>query len=223
MQERIQQLLLKLQELSSDKRRKSAVDIDLMLDYVRVIYADLLELKKNTPVLHTEQVIISQPEQNAAPANETLPTDESKTESPQAIQQNIEKLEKDSSSAIAFEPPHPNLNEEDRVATPEPIVEEKPEPPAPEPVIIPPPVAKPKYDVRNVIGLNDKYLFLNELFNNHKSDYENLLDKINAMQSFEEAQNWVKEQALTKSIWDEDNAIVQDFVSILKKHFSLIR
>lgn len=223
MQERIQQLLLKLQELSNDKRRKSAVDIDLMLDYARVIYADLLELKKNTPILHTEQLIVHQPEQNVTTPTGNTSDEDLVTETPEAIQQDIEKLEKNSNSAIAFEPPHPNLNEGDSINTPGPIVEEQPEPPASEPVIIPASPVKSKYDIRNVIGLNDKYLFLNELFDNHKSDYEDLLDKINAMKNLEAAQQWVKEQALTKSVWDEENAIVQDFLGILKKHFSLIK
>jgi hypothetical protein len=44
--ERIKNVMQRLQELYFSKHQKTAIDIDLMLDYTRVMYADLLEWRK---------------------------------------------------------------------------------------------------------------------------------------------------------------------------------
>ncbi len=44
--ERIENILRRIQELYQSKQEKTGIDIDLMLDYTRVMYADLLEWRK---------------------------------------------------------------------------------------------------------------------------------------------------------------------------------
>ncbi|MCB0699281.1 MAG: hypothetical protein KDC11_05500, partial [Chitinophagaceae bacterium] len=67
--QRIPTLLSKIQELSN-KKDIAEIDIDLMLDYTRVMYADLLELKKQTggatipPVKNTPRPVISLTEED---------------------------------------------------------------------------------------------------------------------------------------------------------------
>lgn len=46
---RIPTLLQKIAELSDHPERRGAIDVDLMLDYTRVLYADLLEWRSKLP------------------------------------------------------------------------------------------------------------------------------------------------------------------------------
>src|SRR5690606_16590923 len=101
------------------------------------------------------------------------------------------------------------------------LVEEIPAPPAPTPQIMHPEnFSHSNRDIRKVIGINDKFLFLNELFNNHKTEYENTLDEINRLSNLDAALQWVQQKSATKTVWDEESSTVQNFIAVLKKHFS---
>ena len=50
--QRVTALLRKLTALSEQPGPKAAIDVDLMLDYTRVLYADLLEWKEKAPLQH---------------------------------------------------------------------------------------------------------------------------------------------------------------------------
>lgn len=345
--ERIKNILQRLQEVYYGKHQKSAIDVDLMMDYTRVMYADLMEWRKqfkdpltsetaeqNTTVITSEaekeaaatpeqtsaapetaspeaaeeqpeapvavaseqpegnetadaEVVAVAPEQTevnetanteeetAAPADtEAIPDDAGTPEATPATepgylpierdepparepveeteepvtaihpeQEQVESLKTDA-SGISFEPPaqHEVKSEiKDDV-----LVEEAPavnqpveEIPAPAPVEIPlPDIAPPKKaeamkapdlfqaakvanrDIRGSIGINDKYLFLNELFNNHKSNYEETLDKLNHFSTLEQAEDWIKTKVVPVQKWDQDDATVHGFYAMLSKHFS---
>ncbi len=51
---RIPTLLQKISERSAQPEHCTAIDIDLMLDYTRVLYADLLEWRSRLPVMQTQ-------------------------------------------------------------------------------------------------------------------------------------------------------------------------
>lgn len=309
--ERVKNILQKLQEVYYSKHQKSAIDVDLMLDYTRVMYADLLEWRhtfKEEP-LTTERaepnktIVSSEAEKQssvtelAAPsagdtAAETTTVTEHKEEKLQSIPQEAEKepepkaqqpvdkayqpvqhdepvpkepvsemetepvvttepeqeyidiLQKDA-SGISFEPPsapetRSEIKEELLIEEPavQQVVEEKPAPP---PVAIPLPdmapvapaqeqkpaqpanlfstVKMPK-DIRNAIGINDKYLFLNELFNNHKSNYEEALDKLNHFSTVDQAEDWIRTKIAPAHKWDKEDATVESFYTIVRRYFS---
>ncbi len=56
-------------------------------------------------------------------------------------------------------------------------------------------------DIRGAIGINDKYLFLNELFGNNKADYEEALDQLRLCDSPGQAHAWLKAQPGAKYGW----------------------
>lgn len=86
---------------------------------------------------------------------------------------------------------------------------------------IPPTHVKQK-DIRNAIGLNDKYLFLNELFHNNKEAYDLAISKINNMESYETAKSWVDENLQQNLQWERNDSTVITFYGLLEKHFNLI-
>lgn len=298
--ERIKSLMQKFQEIYYSKHPKSAIDIDLMMDYTRIMYIDLIEWRREfTEPVHSDIIAIMQeePTQTIQPAasqpsaalekpvvKETMeeakaetmvvaaqeaytqPVAEEKTieeetpasvegtepwiaQEPEAAEEAIievkdnfpEAVELETisheRSGISFEPPSHvaapvemnEVLEEEAPAAPIPTVIEIP---APAPAQIPLPEFKPYEpaklfdnivelkDIRTVIGINDKYLFLNELFNNHKSNYEETLDKLNKIKSPEEAREWVKNNAAASFKWDNNDVTVQSFYAVLDKHFS---
>lgn len=80
--------------------------------------------------------------------------------------------------------------------------------------------AEEKTDIRKKIGINDKYLFLNELFNSQKKNYEDTLDKINEMPDYHQALEWVKKEIAPMYKWYDDDETVQGFYDVLSIHFS---
>jgi hypothetical protein len=311
--ERIKNILQRLQELYYSNHQKSAIDADLMLDYTRVMYADLLEWRKqfkeppttepaekNTQVITSEEEkgeLKEQPvdqiqqeeempdtnlgekrepqireEKNKEDTSEQTSTPEpgKVTVQEEAIFQPIERdepaprepvieetkpvvdvhPEKESvealmtdASGISFEPPakyEAKSEVKEEIAVEAPIVNQPVEEiPAPKPIEIPlPEMAPPKEtsplpsaqlfhaakaankDIRSSIGINDKYLFLNELFNNHKSNYEETLDKLNHFSNADQAKDWILTKVAPVQKWDKDDATAQSFYAMLAKHFS---
>lgn len=92
--ERIHNLLRKLQDIYYKQEEKQVIDLDLMLDYTRVLYADLLDartdiLAKQGMGLHLKQEPVSRepelvtvPEENAAEA--AVEPEEAIIEAPEA-------------------------------------------------------------------------------------------------------------------------------------------
>jgi hypothetical protein len=321
--ERIKNILQRLQELYYSKHQKSAIDVDLMMDYTRVMYADLLEWRgqfkepittesaeKNTEVITSEveheETQTPEPATEAAPAEEIHEEvaesepdpkeekEEEKTEEvtpeentpavkdapmqPEVAYKPIERdepparepVEEDEepivevhpeqeqvntlladATGISFEPPAqkevisevkedveieaPAVNQPvEEIAAPAPVEiplpdmmpprqpekpSLKPEKPSPQAQLFHAAKAANK-DIRGSIGINDKYLFLNELFNNHKSNYEETLDKLNHFSTLAQAEDWIITKVAPAQKWDKDDATVQSFYAMLAKHFS---
>ncbi len=69
-------------------------------------------------------------------------------------------------------------------------------------------------DIQSAIGINDRFLFIRELFNNNAEAYKATLNKINTAASFSEA-----EQQLQFQNWDEENPVAVQFMEIVKRKF----
>lgn len=211
-QNRIQMLIGKLLERINDNTEKSVLDMDLMLDYTRVIYADLLDWK--TKIQNQEamdklgvQVLAGNKSQfeakegsgivmevpihtaTAPVLNASAPT-EKETEIPE----NTTTIASHTTTEIADVDASDTSNE---VAT---------EPQA--------------RDFRNWIGINDRYLFMNELFDNNKFDYESLFDFINQCQDKKHAEEWLEKEYLQNKKWNREDKTVELFYGLLHQFFS---
>lgn len=156
---RIPVLIEKLQELAEQGKDITILDVDLMLDYTRVLYADLLEIRKVTPTTLSE-----------------LP--EAKQELPQAEQQE------------AIEAPNVKY------------------------------ANIPDADIRTYIGINDKYLFISELFADDKSAYDAAIKQLNSFTNADEAEKWVRDELHAQYSWTDDNKTVTVFYELVRKCFS---
>jgi hypothetical protein len=73
---------------------------------------------------------------------------------------------------------------------------------------------QPISDLKGAIGINDKFLYTNELFGGNPQEFESVINSINQLSSFDEAQ-----QILNKYHWEKDNETVQSFLSLVARRY----
>jgi hypothetical protein len=78
----------------------------------------------------------------------------------------------------------------------------------------------PVKDLRKAIGLNDKFLFINELFRGDENMYERSIKTINGFQNFAEAEFWIKRELKLKLGWVEKSEAVEHFDQVVRRRFS---
>lgn len=147
--QRVKTLLQKISDLSQKGEALSQIEVDLLLDYTRVIYADLLEYKSRLN-----------------------------------FNNHIEKASQ--------------LHDKTNITEPNPKI-----------------AAVNSVSIGNKIGINDKYLFIIELFNNNKDEYEECITVLSEFASYTNAFAWLS----AKYTWDDENDTVQSFYSILKSSY----
>ena len=78
----------------------------------------------------------------------------------------------------------------------------------------------PVKDLRKAIGINDRFLFINELFRGDENMYERCIKTINSFSIFAEAEYWISRELKVKIGWNNDNPTVQLFDQLVKRRFS---
>ena len=110
----------------------------------------------------------------------------------------------------------------DTLNTPAPAQTPTPEP-TPTPVVpqqTPTAPAAPKFtDLRSLIGINDKFTFINDLFEKDMRNYNEFINTLNKIEDLGEAQSFVQQNATIHN-WDKESMAVQLFMSVYKRRFS---
>lgn len=78
----------------------------------------------------------------------------------------------------------------------------------------------PVKDLRQAIGINDKFQFIQELFRGDVDTYERSVKTINEMQSIQDAEYWIERELKIRQGWVDDNRVVRQFYALVKKRFS---
>ncbi len=78
----------------------------------------------------------------------------------------------------------------------------------------------PIRDLRKAIGINDRYLFINELFGGDEAMFERSVKTLNQFSILPEAEFWMQRELKLKLAWNEDAAIVQQFIQLVRRRFS---
>jgi hypothetical protein len=79
---------------------------------------------------------------------------------------------------------------------------------------------QPVKDLKKAIGINDRYLYINELFNGNEAMFERTLKTLNGFSILPEAEYWIQRELRLKMGWKDDNPLVQQFVQLVKRRFS---
>ena len=74
---------------------------------------------------------------------------------------------------------------------------------------------KPVDDIRKAIGINDRFLFVRELFNGNSSLMNQTIDQLNEFKSFDDACMFLS----TNFNWSHDNEALPAFMSTVKRKF----
>lgn len=77
----------------------------------------------------------------------------------------------------------------------------------------------PVRDLKKAIGVNDRFLFINELFRGDEAMYERSIKTINNFSIYPEAQYWIERELKVKIGW-KDSDIVKQFDQLVKRRFS---
>lgn len=78
----------------------------------------------------------------------------------------------------------------------------------------------PVRDLRKAIGVNDRFLFINELFRGDENMYERTIKTINNFSIFPEAQYWIQRELKIKIGWNDSDPVVKQFDQLVKRRFS---
>ena len=78
----------------------------------------------------------------------------------------------------------------------------------------------PVKDLRKAVGINDRFLFINELFRGDESVYERSIKTINSFNIYAEAEYWINRELKVKLGWPNDNPSVDHFYQLVKRRFS---
>ena len=78
----------------------------------------------------------------------------------------------------------------------------------------------PIRDLRKAIGVNDRFVFINELFRGDEVAYERSIKTINSFSIFAEAEYWIQRELKVKNGWKDKNELVMQFYQLIKRRFS---
>ncbi|WP_448702576.1 hypothetical protein ACFGVR_09510 [Mucilaginibacter sp. AW1-3] len=78
----------------------------------------------------------------------------------------------------------------------------------------------PIKDLRPAINLNDKMLYVKDLFNGYSLSYSEAIEILNRMDGFEEADRFLRTNYVTKNSWNEKQATADKFYALLRRRFS---
>ncbi|MBR2647457.1 MAG: hypothetical protein IKD55_01335 [Sediminibacterium sp.] len=78
----------------------------------------------------------------------------------------------------------------------------------------------PIRDLKKAISINDRYLFINNLFRGDENMYERSIRTINGFNIYPEAQYWIQRELKVKLSWEENSEPVKLFDQLVKRRFA---
>lgn len=78
----------------------------------------------------------------------------------------------------------------------------------------------PIKDLRKGIGVNDRFLFIKELFKGDETMYERSIKTINGFAILPEAEYWIRRELKLKLAWKDQDTVVKQFDQLIKRRFA---
>lgn len=79
---------------------------------------------------------------------------------------------------------------------------------------------QPVRDLKKAIGVNDRFVFVNELFRGDEVMYERSIKTINSFNVLQEAEFWMERELKLKLGWDDSKDIVRHFLQLVRRRFA---
>lgn len=80
--------------------------------------------------------------------------------------------------------------------------------------------AEPVKDLKSIISLNDKLIFVNDLFSGYSLAYQEAVDVLNRLEHFEAAEAYLQNNYIEKYNWAEKIKTADKFYELLKRRFA---
>ena len=77
----------------------------------------------------------------------------------------------------------------------------------------------PIKDLKKAIGINDRFLFINELFRGDEAMYERSIKTIQNFSILAEAEYWIRRELKVKIGWVDSDPIVKQFDQLVRRRF----
>ena len=77
----------------------------------------------------------------------------------------------------------------------------------------------PIKDLKKGIGVNDRFLFINELFRGDEAMYERSIKTINNFSILAEAEYWIRRELKIKIGWTDSDPVVKQFDQLVRRRF----
>ncbi len=223
-------LLEKIKKLI-DQPSLHLLDVELMLDYTKDLYAALLTQKDQ---MQTEEADWKSTDGTELHLSESairevnhLP-DDPKIELVEALEMRAANLEAPKQQTDSSTEQKMEAEDEAEPAEATRTIDSQKEPetenappeekltltiPLQVPTFVSAPV--PPVDIRSFIGINDKYQYIEELFKKDKDAYEETLQEINTFETEEETLEWVNAAIADAYNWNEESETVQMFYKLI--------
>jgi hypothetical protein len=78
---------------------------------------------------------------------------------------------------------------------------------------------KPVTDLKTAITLNEKLLYVKDLFNGYSLAYSEAIEILNRFKTFEEAGEYLKGNYAAKNNWDSKPETTEKFYSLLRRRY----
>lgn len=79
---------------------------------------------------------------------------------------------------------------------------------------------EPVRDLKKAIGVNDRFVFVQELFRGDEVMYERSIKTINSFNILQEAEYWIERELKLKLAWDDTKDTVRHFCQLVSRRFS---
>ena len=77
----------------------------------------------------------------------------------------------------------------------------------------------PITDLKSAINLNDKLLYIKDLFNGYSLAYSEAVEIVNRFNTFDEAERFLKTNYVVKNNWESKPATAEKFYALLKRRY----
>ncbi|MBO9571741.1 MAG: hypothetical protein J7497_05965 [Chitinophagaceae bacterium] len=78
----------------------------------------------------------------------------------------------------------------------------------------------PIKDLKKAIGINDRFVFISELFRGDEAMYERSLKTINSFHIYAEAEYWIERELKVKLGWLDSNDATKQFYQLVRRRFA---
>ena len=78
----------------------------------------------------------------------------------------------------------------------------------------------PVRDLKKAIGINDRFVFISDLFRGDEAMYERSVKTINGFSILQEAEYWMQRELKLKLGWQDDDNTAQHFYQLVRRRFA---